>query len=248
VPPDHHISSRVHRSGRFAAGGRTDTHSAAQGRSGHLAREMLSRAGLTGGQRILDVGAHLHGQQDGSRELEDFRVVGVEEHGRSLGAGELRAVDTSASVRLTVEDVDDLELPDAGFDAVLAVDRWPVHPVDVVLKRWRRLLDPRGGVVIVTGTDVHEEESVALPTASSQWINGFETTGFDTELVLDLPLSEHRYRDLAVSATKAAPLLRKTVGAGPTSSYLVHVEQLVGKLLRGRMNRFAIVARRTDAS
>lgn len=136
----------------------------------------------------------------------------------------------------------DLDLPDASFDAVVALDWWPATALAVAVRRWRRLLAADVGVVILAGTDI---PAVHVPgqQASRLWIDELTSAGFTIGTAAITPTGPGHYSALADSARRVSGPLRAVLGAELAESYLAHVELLDRATRDGSTHRFEIIAR-----
>jgi hypothetical protein len=210
--------------------------------SSNPTRRLLDRAGLRSGHRILDLGARLYDHEMSQSELEEFHVLGLREDASVTVGRQLRSVcDGAASVRCTVNSIDDLDLPDASFDAVVALDWWPATTLPVVVRRWRHLLAPGVGAVILAGTDIPAMHN-SHHQASQLWIDELTSAGFTVEIATNTPTEPRHYAALAVNARSVSDPLRAVLGDGPARSYLAHVELLSQATQEGPTHRFEIIA------
>ncbi len=137
------------------------------------------------------------------------------------------------------------DLPDASFDAVVALDWWPATTLAVAVRRWRRLLAADVGVVVLAGTDI---PAVHVPgqQASRLWIEELASAGFTIGTAALTPTGPGHYSALADSARRVSGPLRAVLGAGLAESYLAHVELLDRATRDGSTHRFEIIARLSD--
>ncbi len=138
--------------------------------------------------------------------------------------------------------VDDLDLPDASFDAVVALDWWPATTLAVAVRRWRRLLVADVGVVILAGTDIPAVQ-VSVQQASRLWIDELTSAGFTIDTAAITPTEPRHYSALADNARRVSEPLRAVLGAELAESYLAHVELLDRATRDGSTHRFEIIAR-----
>lgn len=204
-------------------------------------RDLLARAGLRPGHRILDLGAQLYDRELSAQDLLKFRVLGLNEDVTGQIAPQLWPVDDTASFRFTVRDVNELELPGASFDAVVAIDWWPSTSLAAAASRWRRLVEPEGGAVIVVGTDIR---TAASPRGTSRkLIDELTAVGFRLETARDTRTAPEQYAELVDHVRLASERLRKVIGTPFADSYLTHAELLDRAARDGLTHRFQIVAR-----
>lgn len=205
------------------------------------ARDLLARAGIRSGCRILDLGARLYDREMFPHELQEFRVLGLDEDATGDIPPRLWPVGHTASFRFTVPNVSEVELPGESFDAVVAVDWWPSTPLGAAVSHWRRLLEPERGVAVVVGTDVRTPESRS--GALREWTDELTAAGFRLETARDEQDMSERYAGLVDDVRSASDRLRKVIGASSAASYLTHVELLDRAARYGLTHRFEIVAR-----
>lgn len=175
-------------------------------------RQLLDRAGLRAGHRILDFGAVLYDHVMSEPELEEFQVLGLLEDPALTVGRQLRPVGGAKSFRCTVSNIDDFELPDASFDAVVALDWWPTTTLAVTVRRWRRILAPDVGVVILVGTDIP-----AMPDshwrASELWMDELTSAGFTVDAAAHTLTAPGHYAALAADARHMSDPLGEMLGA-----------------------------------
>jgi hypothetical protein len=145
------------------------------------------------------------------------------------------------SFRCEVSSIDDIDLPDASFDAVVALDWWPATTLPVAVRRWRQLLAPDAGVVILAGTDIPAVHN-SHQQASQLWINELTSAGFMVETATNTPTEPRHYAALADNARHVSDPLRNALGDGLAESYLAHVELLSRATQEGATHRFEIIA------
>ncbi|MFD6082216.1 class I SAM-dependent methyltransferase [Streptomyces chartreusis] len=201
-------------------------------------RRILARAGVRSGQRILDIGALLRQRGMTDLETKEFQVVGVREVAGT--AARPHPVPVAPDLDFTVAHLDELDLPVASFDVVVALDFWPSTPLAVAARGWRRVLEPEEGTVIVTGTDLP-----GVHRASRQWTSALTAAGFTVEAVAKAPADSRHYAALASAVRLGGERLRAALGPGTAESYAAHVQRLHGSTRHESAECFEIVARST---
>lgn len=205
-------------------------------------RQLLARAGLRPGHRILDLGELLTHYAIRDRELQSFQIVGPREEPAYVGERRTRPASAVNNGEFSGGDADDPDALDASYDAVAALDWWPVTTLAVAVRRWRCLLDRGAGVAIVTGTDIQGMPGLG-GQVSEQWINELTSAGFTIDSATRTPTAPRRYTALAVGARRIAAPLRESMGTTLAESYLEHVDRLDRATLHGPSHRFEIIAR-----
>ncbi|MGI5458729.1 methyltransferase domain-containing protein [Streptomyces sp. CA-249302] len=171
------------------------------------------------------------------QESKEFQVVGVRE-AADVGTARPQPVPAAGDLDFTVVDLDELDLPEASFDVVVALDFWPSAPLAVAARDWRRVLEPEAGTVIVTGTDLPGGHR-----ASRQWTSALTAAGFTVDVVAKAPADSGHYAALASAARLGGARLRATLGPGMAESYVAHVQRLHGSTRQAAAECFEIVAR-----
>lgn len=171
------------------------------------------------------------------QESKEFQVVGVREGMGSAGPQRPQPVPAAADLDFTVGHLDELDLPAASFDVVVALDFWPSTPLPVAVRDWRRVLEPETGIAIVTGTDLPGGHR-----ASRQWTSALTAVSFTIETVAKAPADSGHYAALAGMARLGGERLRAALGPGMADSYLAHVQRLHGTTQQASAECFEIVA------
>jgi len=105
---------------------------------------------LTRGHRILDIGCGSGAQTVDLARTTEAEIVAVDNHAPFVAQLARRAAEAGLAGRITAEvgDMNDLRFPDGSFDVV-----WSEGAIFIIgfargLARWRRLLTPRGHMVV----------------------------------------------------------------------------------------------------
>ncbi len=208
-------------------------------------RQLLKRAGLQSGHRVLYLSDPPSNCPAHREQLGDFHVVESWE-GPAQGTGRRFRLATGTgrpgSHGPTLNDIDTVEPPEASFDGIVALNWWPVTSPTVAARRWRRLLTPDTGVMIVTGTDIQQVHSPGRGFAR-QWIQELTSAGFRVDNITETPADPHRYTALADDARRVAGLLGSALGPELAQSYVAHIDLLDRTTTVGSTYRFEIIAR-----
>jgi len=105
---------------------------------------------LNRGQRILDIGCGSGAQTIDLASLTDARIVAVDNHQPFIDqlAKRVSDLDLGAKVTAQVGDMNDLQFADGSFDVIWSEGAIFIIGFGAGLSRWRRLLSPRGYMVV----------------------------------------------------------------------------------------------------
>lgn len=108
--------------------------------------------------RLLDLGCGLGGIAEHIADVTGAEVLGVDFSAKSIQVAQERPRDKSVRVSFQVMDMDDLNLPEGGFDAVIAIDTlYFVQDLNSVVTAAKQSLGERGRMGIMYTTHVSQE-------------------------------------------------------------------------------------------